>query len=88
MELLKKLFSSQKFTVLLASAIGLLITKVFKVQVEQSTVLEFVGLIASWLIAQGISDHGKGAAKVEAIANAQVSQGIPAAEKIEAIKSV
>lgn len=68
MDLIKKLFASQKFIVLLVSAIGLLITKIFKVQVDPATITEFVILIGGYLIGQGIADNGKGAAKVQAIA--------------------
>lgn len=88
MDLLRKLLSSRKFLVMMATCIGLLITKVFKVQVDQATILEFLGVVAAWLIAQGIADKGKEAAKVDAIAVVQTDSLISSTEKIEAIKSV
>lgn len=87
-DLLTKLLASQKFMVMLAAVIGLIITKAFKVTLDPATITEFVVLVGSWLIGQGISDHGKGAAKVAAIANIQAVADIAPAEKIETIKSV
>jgi hypothetical protein len=93
MEVLTKLFSSQKFLVLLASTIGVLITKIFKVQVDRATIMEFVILIGSYLVGQGIGDMGKSAAKVTAIAslanlNPSISTSHEQAKTVEAIKSV
>lgn len=91
MELITKLLTSRKFVVMLASAIGLAITKWFKVEVEQSTIMEFVILIGSYIVGQSIVDHGKGAAKVEAISNLTANQDVTAAETkkaVEEIKSV
>lgn len=87
MELLK----SRKFLVMVASVVGLLLAKYFKIQVEQSTVLEFVILISGYLVGQGISDLGTRAAKVEAISNLTANQDVTAAETkkaVEEIKSV
>lgn len=87
MALLQQLFSSKKFLVLLTSVIGLLITKVFKIQADPSTIMEFVVLIGGYLIGQGISDHGKAAAQVQAIERIQTDQQTTPAEKIDVIKS-
>jgi len=51
-------------------------------------ILLILGFFAPLVLGQGIADYGKGAAKVEAIANAQINQGTSSAEKIDAIKSV
>lgn len=91
MELIKKFLNSRKFLVMLAGAIGLLITKYLKVEVEPDTVLQFVILIASYIIGEGIAGFGKGAAKVEAISNLTANQDVTAAETkkaVEEIKSV
>lgn len=90
MEVLRKLFSSQKFIVLLVSVIGVLITKIFKVQVDPATITEFVILIGGYLVGQGIADQGKSAAKVVAVSNVVNSDAVAllTTEKIDAIKSV
>lgn len=88
MELIKKLFSSQKFLVLLAAALGLLITKYLKVEVEQATILQFVVLISGYLVGQGISDAGKGAAKVEAISSLTANQSVTASETKRAVEEI
>lgn len=87
-ELLKKLFSSQKFLVLLTSGIGLLITKFFKVQVDPATILQFVILIGGYLVGQGFSDMGKGAAKVEAISSLTANPQVSATETKKAVEEI
>lgn len=91
LEAIKKLFSSRKFLVMLAAGIGLLITKIFKVQVDPDTILQFVVLIASFILGQGIADFGKGAEKVKAIAEVSADSSVNAADTkkaVEEIKSV
>lgn len=91
MELIRKLLGSRKFLVMLASVIGLLITKYLKVQVEPDTVLQFVILISSYIIGEGIAGFGKGAAKVEAITTLTRDNSISGSETkkaVEEIKSV
>ena len=91
MEIIKKLLSSRKFLVMLASVIGLLIAKYLKVEVDPDTVLQFVILISSYIIGEGIAGFGKGAAKVEAISNLTANKDVTdAATKraVEEIKSV
>lgn len=86
MQLLQSLFGSKKFLAMLAGVIGLLIMKVFKVTVDSATVGEIVGLVASYIVGQGIADNGKAAAKVGAIASLAVPG--TAASAIEEIKKV
>lgn len=91
MELLKKLFSSQKFLVLAAAGIGLLITKWVKVEVDQATILQFVILVSGYLVGQGIADNGKGAAKVQGITTLTADKSVSdsdAKKAIEQIKAV
>lgn len=88
MEVLKKLLSSQKFLVLLASGIALLLTKYFKIQVDPATVLQFVILIAGYLVGQGIADNGKGAAKVNAIAAVSADSSVNSADTKKAIEEI
>jgi hypothetical protein len=88
MEVLSKLFRSQKFLVLLASGIGLLITKLFKIEVDPSTILQGVILISGYLVGQGISDAGKGAAKVQAISALTADSSVSATETKKAIEEV
>lgn len=91
MELVRKLLGSRKFLVMFASVIGLLITKYLKVEVDPDTVLQFVILISGYLIGEGLSGFGKGAAKVEAISNLTANPDITPADTkkvVEEIKSV
>jgi len=70
--LITSLLGSKKFIAMLCGLIGLLILKVFKVSVDPQTVAEIVGLVASFIVGQGIADNGKDAAKVNAIASLAV----------------
>lgn len=88
MNLLKALFGSKKFIAMLCGLVGLLILKVFKVSVDPQTVAEIVGLVASYILGQGIADNGKSAAQVSAISNVQAMQAASPAEKIDVIRSV
>lgn len=91
MALIRKLLGSRKFLVMLASAIGLLVAKIFKVDVDPDTILQFVVLISSYLIGEGIAGYGKDAAKVQAITALTADQKVTPAETkkaVEEIKSV
>jgi hypothetical protein len=91
MELIKKLLGSRKFLVMLASVIGLLITKYLKVQVDPDTVLQFVILIGSYIVGEGLAGFGKGAAKVEAITTLTRDDSVSVGDTkkaVEEIKSV
>lgn len=85
--LFQSLFGSKKFVAILCGLITLGALKIFKVAIDPSTVAEIVGLVASYVVGQGIADNGKAAAQVSAIASAQPA-GTPVAKQIEAIKSV
>lgn len=91
MQLIQSLFGSKKFIAMLSGLVGLLILKVFKVQVDPTTVGEIVGLVASYIVGQGIADNGKSAAQTTAIANVSMSQHMMPSDQdkaVDAIKSV
>lgn len=93
MNLIQSLFTSKKFMAMLAGLITIAALKVFKVNIDPQTAGEIVGLIAVYIGAQGISDSGKGAAQVKAIAFTQNPQGVmqmpdEQAKTVDAIKSV
>lgn len=88
MTLLSKLITSQKFLVFAASFISLLIAKIFKVQIDQETVMPFVILVSSYLVGSGLSDLGKGAAKVEAIQTLTTDPTISGPETQRAIDKI
>lgn len=67
MALLRSLFASKKFLAMLSGVIGIVALKLFKVAVDPATVAEIVALIGTYIVGQGISDHGKEAAKIEAV---------------------
>lgn len=84
----KDLLTSKKFT---ASVAGIILTLMarFKFQVaDQTTVELLVGNVIAFVLSQGWSDKGKGAAKVGAVAAIVVDAPMTHVDKIEAIKSV
>lgn len=91
MNLLRQLFTSKKFLAMLSGVIGVLILKLFKVNVDPATVAEIVGLVVSYILGQSIADQGKSAVQVQAVASLiahPASTLTTTDEKIEAIKSV
>lgn len=76
MLLLKNLFSSKKFLAMLSGIIGIVALKVFKVNLDATTVGEIVGLIAMYIGGQSISDAGKEAAKIEAVSASALSSDV------------
>lgn len=64
-ETLQEMLGSKKFLMLLATVIATISAKIgWNITVEQLT--PWIGLAASAILAQGIADHGKGKAEVEA----------------------
>lgn len=87
MKLLQSLFQSKKFMAMLVGVIGVVILKVFKVEVDPASIAEIVGLIAAYVIGQGIADNGALAAKIKAVSEASNSDRVtPDADK--AIKAM
>lgn len=62
MDIIKSLLSSKKF---LAMIVGLIVTLVGKIgwDIPEETVSKLVGLVASYVVGQGIADFGKEAEK-------------------------
>jgi hypothetical protein len=74
MQVIKDLFSSKKFLVFLSAAIVLLASKL-GFNWDPSTVDRFLGIASAYILGQGIADHGKEAAKVNAAAGIATSPG-------------
>jgi hypothetical protein len=74
--------------VLLASVIGILITKYFKIQVNPETILSFVVLIGSFIVGKSISGAGKDAEKIKAISALTADSSVSATETNKAIEDV
>jgi xanthosine utilization system XapX-like protein len=68
MLLIKSLFGSKKFLAMLTGIIGIVALKVFKINLDATTVGEIVGLVAVYIGGQSVADAGKEAAKIEAVA--------------------
>lgn len=87
MELIKQLLASKKFIAMVITLICLTALKIFKVQLDPSTVAEFVAIISSYILGQGIADHGKEAARINAISTqlALTPSSMTSADKIETI---
>jgi hypothetical protein len=62
--LIKELFSSKKFVVMLAAALFAVANKV-GLNVSEDLVNQIVGLAAAFIVGQGIADAGKEKAKIE-----------------------
>ena len=90
MNLIRSLLTSKKFVAMVCGLVGLTALKVFKVAVDPQTVAEVVGLVAAYIVGQGISDNGKGAAQVNAIASFTTTPLTTTEQDkgIEAVKSV
>jgi hypothetical protein len=88
MDVLRKLLGSERFLVLLASVIGILITKYLKIQVDSETILSFVVLIGSFIVGKSISGAGKDAEKVKAISALTTDSTVTASETKKAIEEV
>lgn len=65
MDVVKDLLGSKKFIVLLAGVL-LLVAKTIAPGLEDMSTAELISLIASYLVGQGIADHGKERALVQA----------------------
>ena len=59
------LLTSKKFIVLISGLLVTLLAK-FKLNIDATTVQEFVAMIIAYVIGQGIADSGKEAAKISA----------------------
>lgn len=77
MDLIKGLLSSKKF---IAAIIGVIITLAsrYGLNLDPAVVQEVAAIFITYLIAQGISDHGKEAARIAAVATS-ASPPVPGA---------
>lgn len=66
MEALKNLFRSKKFLASLAGLIGAVLASTLNVGIPNDVLLGLLGVIAAYVIGQGVSDHGKEAAAIHA----------------------
>lgn len=57
--MLAKLFGSKKFIAALSGALFVVLNEVLGFGIQEDTVLEVVGLLAAYIVGQGIADHGK-----------------------------
>jgi len=83
MPFLKSLFGSKKFLAMLSGVIGIVALKIFKIQLDPTTVAEIVGLIAVYIGGQSVADAGKEAAKIQAVAASanNMDKSTPKADK-------
>jgi len=61
-DVLKALLASKKFTAMIIGIIATFMSDRFGLPKEQ--MIQVIGLIISYIIGQGIADHGKEAAKI------------------------
>jgi len=61
------MFKSKKFIALVVSLVALVLVKKLGLEVEEAQQLgaQIVGVVASYMVGQGIADHGKGAAEAK-----------------------
>ena len=65
MKIIRDLFASKKFLVMLTSIVVYSASR-FGLDVPPDACDKFLGLVAAWLVGQGVADHGKEAAKLSA----------------------
>ena len=65
MKIIRDLFASKKFLVMLSSIVIYSASR-FGLDVPPDACDKFLGLVAAWLVGQGVADHGKEAAKLSA----------------------
>lgn len=84
---IRKLLSSAKVLTFIA---GIIVTMAAKwgFSLDAQTVMVMLGVLATLIGAQGATDFGKGAAKVEAIANAEATTGVSTEKTAEAVEKV
>lgn len=89
MKLIQSLVGSKKFLAMLTGIIGIVALKIFKINLDATTVGEIVGLVAVYIGGQSVADAGKEAAKVEAIASVNAQhQELSPAKQVDEIKNV
>lgn len=65
MKIMIELFKSKKFLAALAGAAVVVLNKAIGLELPEADVLKILGVIASYIVGQGIADHGKEKAKIE-----------------------
>jgi len=63
MEVLKELLKSKKFIAMLVGVLTVLLGKV-GLDLDEETLTKIVGLVAAYVLGQGIADHGKEQKKI------------------------
>ncbi len=81
--LLLGFIGSKKFVAMVAGMVVTLLAK-YKFNVDQTTVEGLIGIVMAYVLGQGIADHGKGAAEVQALAQPTTL----AQSTVDAIKGV
>lgn len=66
MTVLKELFGSKKFLASLAGIITVLVATLLKFDIPDETLMAILGVIGTFVLGQGIADHGKEANKIAA----------------------
>jgi hypothetical protein len=75
---LKDLLASKKFLVLLAAIIVAIASKL-GLNLDPDMLTQIIALAGAYIVGQGIADHGKEAAKINAAANDNAALEAPAA---------
>ncbi len=63
--IVKELFKSKKFLAAIAGAAVVVLNKAIGLEIPETDVLKILGVVASYIVGQGIADHGKEKAKIE-----------------------
>ncbi len=61
----KDMFGSKKFQAALATVVAMVCNSAFEWNVSQETLLPILGIIAVYIVGQGVADIGKEKAKVD-----------------------
>lgn len=80
LDFLRDLFGSKKFVAALAGVVFVAVNKL-GLGIDENTVLAIIGLIASYVIGQGIADNGKEAVIMEAALDATATYEVENADE-------
>jgi len=71
---MKALLGSKKFIVTIAGLITVIASKLFGLNIDETTTTQIIGAVMAYSVGQGIADSGKEAAKETAKAAAAVAK--------------
>jgi hypothetical protein len=66
MRVIKEMFGSKKFLASVAGVIAVAVAKLTGVEIPDDILMGVLGIVAAYVVGQGVADHGKEATKIAA----------------------